>query len=78
MKDAGLRSPVSFVANVARLPQRGLPVVVEADQRQREALAAEHELLSVESYRAALDLAPTEAERRFLARRLEQMAKGRS
>jgi hypothetical protein len=58
MKDAELRSPVSFVANVARLPQKGLPVAVEADQRQREALAAEHELLSVESYRAELLVAP--------------------
>ncbi|TIV29098.1 MAG: DUF177 domain-containing protein, partial [Mesorhizobium sp.] len=47
MKDAELRSPVSFVANVARLPQKGLPVLVEADQRQREALAAEYDLLSV-------------------------------
>ncbi|PBC09287.1 DUF177 domain-containing protein [Mesorhizobium sp. WSM3859] len=54
MKDAELRSPVSFVANVARLPQKGLPVLVEADQRQRGALAAEHDLLSVESYRAEL------------------------
>ncbi len=54
MKDAEPRSPVSFVANVARLPQKGLPVIVEADERQREALAAEHDLLSVESYRAEL------------------------
>ncbi|MDX8525688.1 DUF177 domain-containing protein [Mesorhizobium sp. MSK_1335] len=54
MKDAELPSPVSFVANVARLPQKGLPVVVEADGRQREALAAEHDLLSVENYRAEL------------------------
>lgn len=54
MKDAELRSPVSFVANVARLPQKGLPVLIEADQRQRAALAAEYDLLSVESYRAEL------------------------
>jgi hypothetical protein len=54
MKDAELQSPVSFVANVARLPQKGLPVVVEADERQRQSLAAEHDLLSVESYRAEL------------------------
>jgi hypothetical protein len=54
MKDAELRSPVSFLANVARLPQKGLPVLVEANERQREALAAEHDLLSVESYRADL------------------------
>ena len=48
------RSPVSFVANVARLPQKGLPVVIEADERQCAALAAEYDLLSVESYRAEL------------------------
>lgn len=54
MKQAEPKSPVSFVANVARLPQKGLPVVVEADERQRAALAAEYELLSVESYRAEL------------------------
>ena len=52
MKDAGLRSPVSFVANVARLPQRGLTIVVDAVHLQREALASVHDLLSVESYRA--------------------------
>lgn len=54
MKHAEPQSPVSFVANVAHLPQKGLPVVVEADDRQRAALAAEHDLLSVESYRAEL------------------------
>ncbi|TPN80855.1 DUF177 domain-containing protein [Mesorhizobium sp. CU2] len=54
MKHAEPKSPVSFVANVARLPQKGLPVVVEADERQRTALAAEYDLLSVERYRAEL------------------------
>ncbi|OHV87970.1 YceD family protein [Mesorhizobium sp. ORS 3428] len=58
MKHAEPKSPVSFVANVARLPQKGLPVVIEADERQRAALAAEHGLLSVESYRAELLVAP--------------------
>ncbi|UCI05952.1 YceD family protein [Mesorhizobium sp. B1-1-8] len=58
MQHAEPRSPVSFVANVARLPQKGLPIVVEADERQRAALAAEHDLLSVESYRAELMVAP--------------------
>ncbi|RRI00950.1 DUF177 domain-containing protein [Mesorhizobium tamadayense] len=57
MKHAETQSPVSFLANVARLPQKGLPVVVEADARQRAALAAEHDLLSVESYRAELHVA---------------------
>jgi hypothetical protein len=52
------RSPVSFLAHVARLPQKGLPVIVEADQAQRRALAAEYELLSVENYRAELLVTP--------------------
>jgi Large ribosomal RNA subunit accumulation protein YceD len=58
MKHADAHSPVSFMANVARLPQKGLPVVIDADARQRAALASEHELLSVESYRAELLVEP--------------------
>ncbi|BAV52379.1 hypothetical protein MLTONO_7477 [Mesorhizobium loti] len=54
MKHADPLSPVSFFANVARLPQKGLPVVIEADAAQRAALAEEHGLLSVEVYRAEL------------------------
>ena len=54
MKHTGSQSPVSFFANVARLPQKGLPVVIEADAAQRAALADEHGLLSVEAYRAEL------------------------
>ena len=42
MKRPAAHSPVYFVANVARLPQKGLPVVVEADAEQRAALAGEH------------------------------------
>ncbi|OQM77553.1 YceD family protein [Manganibacter manganicus] len=48
------QSPVSFAAHVARLPQAGLPVVIEADEAQRAALAEAHGLLSVEVYRAEL------------------------
>jgi hypothetical protein len=51
------RSPVSFLASVSRLPQKGLPVVIEADAAQRAALAEEHGLVSVESYRAELVIA---------------------
>ena len=51
-------SPVSFRANVARLPAKGLPVVVEADAKQRESLAAIHHLVSVERYRAELLVTP--------------------
>ncbi|WP_027143590.1 DUF177 domain-containing protein [Mesorhizobium sp. WSM3626] len=54
MKHANMQSPVSFFANVARLPQKGLPVVIEADPAQRAALAEAHGLLSVEAYRAEL------------------------
>ncbi|MEI9410848.1 MULTISPECIES: YceD family protein [Mesorhizobium] len=54
MKHADMQSPVSFFANVARLPQKGLPVVIGADPAQRAALAEAHGLLSVEAYRAEL------------------------
>jgi len=47
-------SPVTFSANVNRLPEKGMPVVIEADEKQRTALAADHGLLSVESWRADL------------------------
>ncbi len=48
------RSPVSHPVNVARLPQKGLPVAIVADDAQRAALAAQHGLLSVRSFRAKL------------------------
>lgn len=54
MKHHETRSPVSFPVNVARMPQKGLPVLVEADASQRAALAEAHGLMSVESYRADL------------------------
>jgi len=37
--------------NVAHLPGKGLPVWLEADDAQRDALAREHGLLSVERFR---------------------------
>lgn len=54
MNEATEKSPVSFEVHVARLPQTGLPVTVEASEDQREALAKAHELVSVEAYRAEL------------------------
>ena len=51
-------SPVSFKASVTRLPQGGMPVLVDADARQREALAAAHGLVSVERFHAELLVAP--------------------
>lgn len=47
-------SPVTFLANVNRLPEKGMPLVIEADEKQRAALAADHGLLSVERWRAEL------------------------
>ncbi|QPC93555.1 DUF177 domain-containing protein [Mesorhizobium sp. INR15] len=58
MKHEEPHSPVSFVANVARLPHKGLPVVIIADEAQRTELAREHDLLSVENYRAEILVAP--------------------
>ena len=51
-------SPVSFKANVGRLPAKGMPVIIEADVKQRESLAAIHGLVSVERYRAELLVTP--------------------
>lgn len=51
-------SSVSFDAHVSRLPQNGMPVRIEADPAQREALAKDHDLLSVERYVAELLVAP--------------------
>ncbi|MBD0416575.1 YceD family protein [Oryzicola mucosus] len=46
------QSPISFPVNVARLPHKGMPVVIDANEKQRAALAGLHELLSVESLHA--------------------------
>jgi uncharacterized metal-binding protein YceD (DUF177 family) len=53
-KDEQNSSPVSFEVSITRLPQKGMPVVFEADARQREALADVHSLLSVDRFRAEL------------------------
>ncbi|TAN01953.1 MAG: DUF177 domain-containing protein [Rhizobiaceae bacterium] len=45
-------SPVSFRASVLHLPQKGMPVTIEADETQRHLLAQVHGLLSVGSFRA--------------------------
>jgi len=58
MKAGNPASPVSYMVNVARLSRSGLPVWLEADEDQRAALAAEHGLLGVESFRFDLVLAP--------------------
>ncbi|HEY4191353.1 MAG TPA: DUF177 domain-containing protein [Mesorhizobium sp.] len=56
MSETSPKSPVSFSVHVARLPQKGLQVTVEADSAQKAALAEEHGLLSVENWRAELDV----------------------
>jgi hypothetical protein len=48
------RSPISFEVSVARLPKKGMPVVVEANERQRAALADIHGLVAVGALRAEL------------------------
>ena len=58
MKSEGAASPVSYRVKVARLARSGLPVWLEADARQRAALARDHGLLGVESFRLDLLLTP--------------------
>jgi hypothetical protein len=58
MRREKARSPVSFRVHVGRLPQNGMPVTAEADDAQRESLAAWHGLVSVERYRADLMVTP--------------------
>ena len=47
-------SPVSFVVDVQRLPQKGFPVRLEADAAQRALLANDHGLISVDRFVADL------------------------
>jgi hypothetical protein len=51
-------SPVSFPANVMRLPQKGMPITIEADETQRAGLASGHQLVSVEGWKAELLVSP--------------------
>jgi hypothetical protein len=56
--DPAAKSPVSFLVHVARLPRKGMPVTIEADPRQRAALAREHGLAEVKSWHAGLLVEP--------------------
>lgn len=58
MDDQQTKSPVSFLAHVARLPQKGMPVVIDANEKERAALAEAHGLVAVERYRAELLVTP--------------------
>lgn len=49
-------SPVTFPVHVAKLPKSGMQVKIEADEQQRSALAAAHELQAVERFVARLDV----------------------
>lgn len=48
------KSPISFEASILRLPAKGMPVRIEADEAQRRALADAHHLVEVKSFRADL------------------------
>lgn len=49
-------SPVSHRLNVSVLPARGRRETIEADAEQRQALAAEHDLVSVERFAADIEV----------------------
>lgn len=49
-----MASPISFPVNVLRLPASGMPVKFEADDEQKTALAASHDLVEVKTLRADL------------------------
>lgn len=52
MKTDNETSPISFPVNVARLPQRGMPVTIDADEAQRTELARTHGLIAVDALHA--------------------------
>jgi hypothetical protein len=54
MKNPAGSSPISFEVSVARLPKKGMPVVIEATESQRAALAQVHGLIAVDRLRAEL------------------------
>lgn len=56
MNGKQLASPVSFMAFVSRLPQKGMQVRIVADQGQKQALAEAHGLLAVERFEAELQI----------------------
>lgn len=56
MKPSLSDSPVSYPVHVARLPKTGLHVKIDANAEERAALATVHALVSVESFKADLDV----------------------
>ena len=57
MSDAA-ESPIAFKVNVSRLPMKGMPVTIDADEAQRESLATVHDLVAVERFRAQILVSP--------------------
>lgn len=51
-------SPISFRVDVLRLPRKGMPVTIDADETQRDELAREHELVAVERLHAEFLVVP--------------------
>lgn len=51
-------NPLSFRVVVNRLPSKGMPLRIEADEAQRAALAAAHDLRAVHSFVADLTVRP--------------------
>ncbi|WP_295812763.1 YceD family protein [uncultured Nitratireductor sp.] len=56
------KTPVSCEVNVHRLSRKGMPVSIEADESECKALAATHDLLSVERFAAVLTVRPWKAD----------------
>lgn len=54
MNAAATASPVSFPVHIGRLPSKGMAVEIEADDEQRAALAAAHDLRAVAAFKATL------------------------
>ena len=52
------KSPISFYASILRLPRKGMPVVLEPDDAERARLAQEHDLLSLDRFRADMLVEP--------------------
>ncbi len=57
MKDENL-SPVSYQVHVARLPAKGMPIVIDAEESELYALARAHELEAVNEFHVELLVAP--------------------
>ena len=56
MKPSLSTSPVTYPVHVARLPKTGLHVKIDANEEERAALATVHELVTVHSFKADLDV----------------------